>query len=98
MEIVLFVQRIKFVISSFSAILVDNACDSLTVTLSSPSPRVCMLILVFTFDVGKYCNEKKRVFDLLVVEKIMGFLECSFSLPIWLLRKSISGKNFFFFF
>ena len=37
-------------------------------------PRVCMLILVFAFDVGKYCNEKKRVSDLLVVEKIMGFV------------------------
>ena len=33
-----------------------------------------MLILVFTFDVGKYCNEKKRVSDLLVAEKIMGFV------------------------
>ena len=37
-------------------------------------PRVCMLILVFTFDVEKYCNEKKRVFDLLVAEKRMGFV------------------------
>ena len=37
-------------------------------------PRVYMLILVFTFDVGKYCNEKKRVFDMLVAEKIMGFV------------------------
>ena len=26
----------------------------------------------------------------------MGFLECSFSPPVWLLRKSISGKHFFF--
>ena len=33
--------------------------------------------------------------DLLVAEKIMGFLECSFSPPVWLLRKSISGKLFF---
>ena len=33
-----------------------------------------MLILVFTFHVGKYCNEKKRVSNLLVVEKIMGFV------------------------
>ena len=56
-----------------------------------------MLILVFTFDVGKYCNEKKKkkVFDLLVAEKIMGFLECSFSPLVWLLRKSILGKHFF---
>ena len=38
-------------------------------------PRVCMLILVFTFDVGKYCNEKKkRVSDLLIAKKIMGFV------------------------
>ena len=37
-------------------------------------PRVYMLILDFTFDVGKYFNGKKRVFDLLVVEKIMGFV------------------------
>ena len=56
-----------------------------------------MLILVFAFDVGKYCNEKKkRVSDLLVAEKIMGFLEYSFSPPVWLLRKSILGKHFFF--
>ena len=54
-----------------------------------------MLILVFSFDVGKYCNEKKRVSDLLVAEKIMGFLEYSFSPPIWLLEKSILGKHFF---
>ena len=33
-----------------------------------------MLILVFAFDVEKYCNEKKRVFDLLVAEKIIGFI------------------------
>ena len=57
-----------------------------------------MLILVFTFDVGKYCNEKKKRFsDLLVAEKIMDFLECSFSPPVWLPRKSILGKQFFFF-
>ena len=37
-------------------------------------PRVCMLILAFTFDVGKYCNEKKKVSDMLVAEKIMGFV------------------------
>ena len=37
-------------------------------------PRVCMLILVFAFDVGKYCNEKRRVSNLLVAEKIMGFV------------------------
>ena len=55
-----------------------------------------MLILVFAFDVGKYCNEKKKVFDLLVAKKIMGFLKCSFSPPVWLLRKSILGKHFFF--
>ena len=59
-----------------------------------------MLILVFAFDVGKYCNEKKkkkRVSDLLVAEKIMGFLEYSFSPLVWLLRKSILGKHFFFY-
>ena len=56
-----------------------------------------MLILVFSFDVGKYCNEKKRVSNLLVIEKIMGFLEYSFSPPVWLLRKSILGKHFFFY-
>ena len=33
--------------------------------------------------------------DLLVAEKIMGFLECSFSHPVWLLRKSILCKHFF---
>ena len=33
-----------------------------------------MLILVFTFDVGKYCNEKQMVSNLLVAEKIMGFV------------------------
>ena len=55
-----------------------------------------MLILLFAFDVGKYCNEKKRVSDLLVAEKIMSFLECSFSPPVWLLRKSMLGKRFFF--
>ena len=37
-------------------------------------PRVCMLILSFTFNVEKYCNEKKRVFNLLVAEKIIGFV------------------------
>ena len=42
-----------------------------------------MLILVFTFDVGKYFNEKKRVFDLLVVEKIMGFVGFQ-SIQIWI--------------
>ena len=71
-----------------------------------------MLILVFTFDVGKYCNKKKgfsicwllrkewvllvsNYSDLLVAKKIMDFLEASFSPPVWLLRKSISGKHFF---
>ena len=34
--------------------------------------------------------------DLLVAEKIMSFVECSFSPPVWLLRKSILGKHFFF--
>ena len=34
--------------------------------------------------------------DLLVAEKIMGFLECSFFHPVWLLRKSILCKHFFF--
>ena len=33
-----------------------------------------MLILVFAFDVGKYCNEKRRVSNLLVAKKIMGFV------------------------
>ena len=72
-----------------------------------------MLILVFTFDVGKYCNEKKGFLicwllrkewvllvsnysDLLVAKKIMGFLESSFSPLVWLMRKSILGKHFFF--
>ena len=34
--------------------------------------------------------------DLLDAEKIMGFLECSFSPLVWLLRKSILGKHFFY--
>ena len=46
-------------------------------------PRVYMLILVFTFDVGKYCNEKKMVSNLLVAEKIMGFVGFR-SVQIWI--------------
>ena len=42
-----------------------------------------MLILVFTFDVGKYCNEKKMVSNLLVAEKIMGFVGFRF-VQIWI--------------
>ena len=40
--------------------------------------------------------KKTGVSDLLVAEKIMGFLEYSFSPPVWLLGKSIFGKHFFF--
>ena len=42
-----------------------------------------MLIFVFTFDVGKYCNEKKKVSDLLVSKKIMGFVGFQ-SIQIWI--------------
>ena len=50
-----------------------------------------MLILVLTFDVGKFCNEKKKGFQSV---HIWIFL----SVPYCLVSEEISIKQFFFFF
>ena len=59
-------------------------------------PRVCMLILVFTFDVGKYYNEKKNGFRSVGCWENNGF-SWVFFFPSCLVTEKINVRQTFFY-